>query len=862
MILTKKEKSVVFVSRVLVVCIAAMVPTACSQKKNTPKSADAPTTSALIITTDYQTGAYSIIDPVTRNAFNNVDMIHQDSVCRFDQITGTPFIVARLGSDAVETVTPGNKWSITNEFSVGAGNNPQDISVVNEQLAYVALYAQPYLLKVNPTTGAALGTVDLSFYADEDGIPEVGWLYVKNGKLYVLLQRLSRPDGFLPTSYSSMLILDAATGLVEKELRLSQTNPFGKLRFNTFIDKFVIVESGVFTTMQEGMDIDGAIEFFDPETETLSGSVITAAELGGDIVDAVVVSETKGYAVVGVRKGTSAETHIVAFNPATGKKGKTLLSSDTWVFNFIELTPDGAELWVADRTRNAPGIRIFSTNTDSELTSVPIDVGLPPFMICFANSHAAMPGGSTDGLEDTLTSMVLDSSSSWNTDTDDATDSFFDTNSAGSDSDTTPFYLDMVVDAPCADDSAAYGNPLLAANGVRGAGDGMGSLDVYSMRYCDDDTQKYVTLCKKGHRILNGPGADFVVFENGFRVASSENVFMEPLVIFLSRDGVSWVPFPFDYIYSPETEYSANPLMWQGFGGIWPVFYHEEDNPVDPFNFGAAGGDQFDLDHLPDNGEALQIKQNGFVYLKLMAATSVLNSDSGEFFPKDASSFDGTADVDGVYVRYTQVDGGIKAFENDTEEAIDSEPADSEIFLTDSEIDFVDTDTLVVTDTDCRDDLQLKNGVCIPQNGFDNYAGLVIDYGNGDGEAVCVGYDGPDEITGISLLQIAGVTLNLGFNDMAICGMGGIGCSEDGPDGCWCECSMAEGTDCTYWSYHQNFGDGTWEYSQVGAGERVLKTGELDGWYWGVGTPEGAPVPGTNWTDAPVPATFENICVF
>ena len=44
---------------------------------------------------------------------------------------------------------------------------------------------------------------------------------------------------------------------------------------------------------------------------------------------------------------------------------------------------DRKQLWLADRTRNKSGIRIFDVQNDDEITSGPIDVGLPPFAICF-----------------------------------------------------------------------------------------------------------------------------------------------------------------------------------------------------------------------------------------------------------------------------------------------------------------------------------------------------------------------------------------------------------------------------------------------------------------------------------------------
>lgn len=44
-------------------------------------------------------------------------------------------------------------------------------------------------------------------------------------------------------------------------------------------------------------------------------------------------------------------------------------------------------------------------------------------------------------------------------------------------------YADTVVDTPCASD-ALYRDPQRAVNGVRGAGEGRGSVDVYSLRAC------------------------------------------------------------------------------------------------------------------------------------------------------------------------------------------------------------------------------------------------------------------------------------------------------------------------------------------------------------------------------------------
>jgi hypothetical protein len=209
-------------------------------------------------------------------------------------------------------------------------------------------------------------------------------------------------------------------------------------------------------------------------------------------------------------------------------------------------------------------------------------------------------------------------------------------------------YADVVVDAL----AAAPAQAALAVNGVRGAGPGAGGTDVLSLGY-DPDRDASVTLRWSGRRVTNGPGPDFVVFENAFAIGSGGGVFMDPAIVELSRDGVRWVPFPHDYLAPDETVYSDDPADWRGFAGLRPVLLHEEHNPVDPFDSAAAGGDPFDLDALPaDGGEADAIRAHGFVFLRLTTAPSRVNPDTGAPYVRDPVA--NGADIDGVYARYLE----------------------------------------------------------------------------------------------------------------------------------------------------------------------------------------------------------------
>lgn len=212
-------------------------------------------------------------------------------------------------------------------------------------------------------------------------------------------------------------------------------------------------------------------------------------------------------------------------------------------------------------------------------------------------------------------------------------------------------FADQVVDAPGAVPGAdgTTGDPQLAVNGVRGCGAGCGSQDVFSLGLTPD-VDNYIVLAWSGRRVGNGPGPDFVVFENAF-LSSGGGTFMDLIVVQVSLDATAWVDLPHEYRAPDEHVYSTDPEDWPGFAGRHPVLLHEEDNPVDPFDPRAAGGDAFDLDDLPAGDPTADlIRAEGFRFLRLVSAASLTNPDTGEPYPKEPIS--NGADVDGVYARW------------------------------------------------------------------------------------------------------------------------------------------------------------------------------------------------------------------
>jgi hypothetical protein len=210
---------------------------------------------------------------------------------------------------------------------------------------------------------------------------------------------------------------------------------------------------------------------------------------------------------------------------------------------------------------------------------------------------------------------------------------------------------DTVIDAPGAS-GRGFGDPMYAVNGVRGGGASNGSVDVYSLGY-DPGVNDSITLGWADAVAGNGPGDDLAVFENPFVVAGG--MFMDLVIVEVSRDGAAWYPIAHDYVAGDETAYVHDPAAWPGFGGRSVVLLDVDLVPVDPFDRDLAGGDGFDLDDVVgDDAGAAAIRADGARQVRLVSAPARVNPDTGDPYVHDAIS--NGADIDGLAGRYVTHD--------------------------------------------------------------------------------------------------------------------------------------------------------------------------------------------------------------
>jgi len=330
------------------------------------------------VTTDYSvSGSCSSIDVLPMWGVETaLASVHSDAIARVHD--GLVYVVNRLYADNIQVLDPADGFSTVRQFSVGPGTNPKDIAFVSDTRAYVTRYETPWMLEVDPTTGAITDSIDLSVFADADGLPEPATMAVVGDRLFVGVQRIDRDDYWLPVAPSWLAVIDAESNtLVDVDpgtpgmqgIELTGTNPYTDMLVGEDGTTLYVGESGAWNAL------DGGIEAVDTTTLTATGFVITENELGGNLEDFTLPLNGRAHAAVSIM--SPAESYCVAFDWDAGELIETVWRPGEWSVPDVELHEGTGQLFVADRTYAAPGVRVFDAATGTQLAGL-LSVGLPP----------------------------------------------------------------------------------------------------------------------------------------------------------------------------------------------------------------------------------------------------------------------------------------------------------------------------------------------------------------------------------------------------------------------------------------------------------------------------------------------------
>ncbi len=326
-----------------------------------------------VVTTDYtnfgRVRSLDVQGPYT--ASSDLADIPGDAVARTHE--GLFYVVGRGGANLLQVFDPSDNFNLVREFSLGAGLNPQDVVFIDERIAYVSCYDAAVLLKVDVQSGQVLQTFSTAAYADADGLPETGWMVLHGGKIYITCQLLDRDGWYAPTGPGLLLVFDPATDTWGTPVNLQGANPYTQVKVLSGVDGSDRLAVGCVGYWALS---DGGIEMVNPVTGTSEGMLLTEGQLGGDVLNFVAGHGDRLFALT---SSPSFTTSLLAVDlPATTPQVWDAASD----YDHADIFFDGDfQLFLADRRLGRSGIRVFDAATGAELTSQPVDTGLPPFFL-------------------------------------------------------------------------------------------------------------------------------------------------------------------------------------------------------------------------------------------------------------------------------------------------------------------------------------------------------------------------------------------------------------------------------------------------------------------------------------------------
>lgn len=243
--------------------------------------------------------------------------------------------------------------------------NQQQVTSVGPSRAYVVEFARNSLTIIDPSIdgpGAMLGTIDLSPYVkagDTDGLVDAADAIVVGDRAYVALGHYWFDDMYaihfegselavIDTTTDTLVDVDTATDGVQG-IALSGDNPWRGLHHFPGTDTLWVGATG------DSFAIDGHIEEVDLAAAASVGTVVTEAELGGEIEAFDVLSPTRLVLLVG--------EDVVAIDPTVDFIAPTPFATEMdGMFVY------GGTVWAWARTGEAPGLASFDGVTGAETT--------------------------------------------------------------------------------------------------------------------------------------------------------------------------------------------------------------------------------------------------------------------------------------------------------------------------------------------------------------------------------------------------------------------------------------------------------------------------------------------------------------
>lgn len=317
----------------------------------------------LVATSDFSiAGQIDLVEVVRDSQIRVTARVANASADPVVRVTGGgAFVVNRLGFDNVTRLDPRDGFKAAWQASIGAGANPHDVALVDDEKAYVSRYEPPFddLAIIAAKGGAGRGTIELSSFAENrDATPRADRLAQAGGLVFAGLQDIDRT--FTRYAGGKLAAIDPTSDAVVGVVALPGKNPgtIDVVREASGETLLYVALGGIFPGLLP-QELSGGVAVVDPVDLAFVRLALDDDDAGGNIGALAIARPTLGYVVV---SDANYLNRVVAFDPSQGLVLRDMLTT-TEFLPELEVSRGGL-LAIPDRSFAAPRVclhRIPST---------------------------------------------------------------------------------------------------------------------------------------------------------------------------------------------------------------------------------------------------------------------------------------------------------------------------------------------------------------------------------------------------------------------------------------------------------------------------------------------------------------------
>lgn len=339
----------------------------------------------MVTSTDGSTGAVGWINPRTRKVHPDLALADKDTRIKHNERFN--FIINRFGADSITLLARNAKLNWQGSFSVtepdAPSSNPQDLITDANGHLHISFLGRDHL-KVydiaDPSSAKLTRTIDLSAFADADGLPEASAIISCEDTYFVLVQRLNRDQGWIPVDHSYLVPVHAPSGTLYDFDGSKDNRP----------DGIKLLGTGMSTWRKDPRVADGTsilalnrglarVDLKSAQVQELIPEQVFI-DRGMDLWDVRNFEVSADGRWVWILAIDDWPKHSI-FRASLEKAGSDLVPVVTNIESVSgSMIRVDNTLWLADTTDGSSGVRVFDLNGDqlTESPDSPLAVGLPP----------------------------------------------------------------------------------------------------------------------------------------------------------------------------------------------------------------------------------------------------------------------------------------------------------------------------------------------------------------------------------------------------------------------------------------------------------------------------------------------------